>query len=95
MKTIQKEEEVWFQLDYLRNLREFLASAYEVKGSDAVLYDDEENMLKKVVMMSGSKSRVWVPLLGFGSSSGYNLQVFIRYNYPQVTLGCYSESIAL
>ena len=47
MKTIQKEEEVWFQLDYLRNLREFLASAYEVKGSDAVLYDDEENMLKK------------------------------------------------
>ena len=47
MKTIQKEEEVWFQLDYLSNLREFLASAYEVKGSDAVLYDDEENMLKK------------------------------------------------
>ena len=50
MKTIQKEEEVWFQLDYLRNLKEFLASAYEVKGADAVLYEDEENVLKKVVM---------------------------------------------
>ena len=62
VKTIEKEEEVWFQLDYLRNLREFLASAYEVKGSDAVLYADEENMLKKVVVKSGtiSKSRVFL-----------------------------------
>ena len=50
VKTIQKEEEVWFQLDYLSNLKEFLASAYEVKGADAVLYEDEENVLKKVVM---------------------------------------------
>ena len=57
MKTIEKDEEVWFQLDYLRNLREFLASAYEVKGSDAVLYADEENMLKKVVVKSGTISK--------------------------------------
>ena len=41
-------------------------------------------------MNSGSKSRIRVPLLGFGSSSGYNLQVFIEY---EITIGfCYNES---
>ena len=43
--------------------------------------DMEENSSKMktsmVVMKSGSKSRVRVPLFGFRSSPGYNLRVFI------------------
>ena len=36
-----------------------------------------QNFMGRVVMRSGSKSRVRVLILGFGSSSGCNLQVFI------------------
>ena len=47
VKSFNKTSEVYFQVDYLEDLREFLSSAFEIRPLDAAIYDDERAQARR------------------------------------------------
>ena len=47
MKSFNKTSEVYFQVDYLEDLREFLSLAFEIRSKDSAIYDDERAQARK------------------------------------------------
>ena len=47
VKSFNKTSEVYFQVDYLEDLREFLYLAFEIRSKDSAIYDDERAKARK------------------------------------------------
>ena len=47
VKSFNKTSEVYFQVDYLEDLREFLSLAFEIRSKDSAIYDDERAKARK------------------------------------------------
>ena len=57
--TIQKDEVVWFQVEYLRELQELLAWAFEIRSSDSIYLKPHEKKRGEIFINTLNNYLTW------------------------------------